>query len=81
MPDDGVRQLVEATFPDRVLSIEQDGVWVSGMNANCASVARRIAGLLESEGYVVDMVRDDDAVRFGGRFVPVRGRAEDLVVA
>ena len=51
---------------DRVFSVEDDVVWVSGMNARCQSVANRMARTLVKHGIPAGLVHDDNAVQFGG---------------
>lgn len=64
------RQLLNDVHGDRVYTVE-DGdhgpvVWVSGMNARCPTVARRMARTLQTHGIPAGLVYDDDADRFGG---------------
>lgn len=67
---DSIEQ-IEATlqdeYGDRVFSVEDGVVWVSGMNSSCKSVARRMARTL-AHGHDIptSLVYDDDADRFGG---------------
>jgi hypothetical protein len=62
-----VAEILDKEFGDRVYSVEDDVVWVSGMNPGCASLARRMAKTL-AHGYDIPagLVYDDDAARFGG---------------
>ena len=58
---------LEAHFEDRVYSVEDGVVWVSGMNANCGSLARRMAKeIVHGLDIPCSLVYDDDAVQFGG---------------
>lgn len=61
-----VRDILDEEFPDRVFSVEEGVVWVSGMNANCGTVARRMADTLVAYDISCGLVYDDDAARFGG---------------
>lgn len=62
-----IEELLAEEFPDRVYSVEENVVWVSGMNSNCVTVAERMAKMLT---YTYDIptspTYDDDAVQFGG---------------
>jgi len=64
---DRVEQILDEHYGDRVYSVEDGVVWVSGINANCASIARRMAKDL-AHGYDIPagLVYDDGAARFGG---------------
>ena len=64
---DTIEQIVDEQFPNRVVSVEERVVWVSGMNANCVLIANRIAKELV-HGYDIpcSLVYHDDADRFGG---------------
>lgn len=65
-----VEQLLDDVHGDRVYTVEdgEDGpvVWVSGMNARCPAVARRMARTLTTHGIPAGLVYDDDAVQNGG---------------
>lgn len=61
-----VRELLENVHADRVFSVEEDVVWVSGMNAGCPRVARKMARTLVKHGIPAGLVYDGGAVRFGG---------------
>lgn len=62
-----VQEIVDEQFPDSVVSVEDGVVWVSGMNANCASVARRMAKeLAHGHDIPCSLIYDDGATRFGG---------------
>lgn len=61
-----VVDLLADEFPDRVYSVEDGIVWVSGMNAHCRYVAERMARTLVSAGIPASLVYDDGAARFGG---------------
>ena len=54
-------------WSDTILSIEEDGVWVSGINQNCGILARRIRQELEQYGYSTLEPRDEH----GGLFVGI----------
>ena len=62
-----VEQTLEEQFSDRVYTVEDGVVWVSGMNAHCKSVAGRMAKELAwGHDIPTGLVYDDDAKRFGG---------------
>lgn len=61
-----VTALLREQYPDRVFAVEQDVVWVSGMNANCPRVARHMARTLIKEDIPCSLVYDDDAEMYGG---------------
>lgn len=64
---DRVEQILDEEFGDRVFVVEDDLVWVSGMNSSCGSVARRMAkSLTHSYDIPTSLVHNDDAARFGG---------------
>lgn len=63
---DRVEAILDDVHGDRVYAVEDGQVWVSGMNAHCPAVARRMAQTLVSNGVPCGLVYDDDAVRFGG---------------
>lgn len=65
-PED-VEELLDDGFGDRIYTVEDDTVWVSGMNANCTSVARQMARTLAHDHDIpTSLVYDDGAARFGG---------------
>lgn len=66
MNRESVKDLLDSSFGDRIYSVEEDVVWVSGMNAHCSSVARRMARTLVEHGIPASLVYDDEAVAFGG---------------
>jgi len=63
-----VASILDSEFGDRVYTVEANGtVWVSGMNAYCASVGRRMAKTLaHAHDIPAGLVYDDDAVQHGG---------------
>jgi len=63
---DRVEELLDDVHGDRVYAVEDGIVWVSGMNAHCPTVARRMARTLVKHGVPTGLVYDDDAVRHGG---------------
>ena len=63
---DRVAELLDDVHGDRVYAVEDGIVWVSGMNARCPTVARRMARTLVKHGVPCGLVYDDDAVRHGG---------------
>lgn len=68
-PDDlreDVESLLNDVHGDRVFAVEEDCVWVSGMNARCTRVAEKMAKTLQKEGIPVGLVYEDDAVANGG---------------
>ncbi len=66
--DDSHAQRIRAFWQDRILSVEDDGVWISGMNANSGVIAKRIKKELENCGYSTVGPVDEN----GGLFVQVR---------
>lgn len=52
-----------------VASIEDGGVWLSGMNASLATDARRVRDALEACGYTVGELEDEH----GGYYMAVEG--------
>lgn len=60
------KELLEDVHGDRVFAVENGVVWVSGMNARCPTVARRMAKTLVKHDIPTGLVHDDDAERFGG---------------
>lgn len=64
---DRVATILDREFGDRVYSVEDGVVWVSGMNSGCTSIARRMATTL-AHGHDIPtgLVVDDGAARFGG---------------
>lgn len=69
--DDGevsrVEDILNRQFGDRVYSVEDGVVWVSGMNSSCYSVARRMAmTLVHGHDIPASLVYEDNAARFGG---------------
>lgn len=70
MPESGterIERILTEEFGDRVFTVEDGVVWVSGMNAGCESLARRMAEtLVHSHDIPAGLVYDDDAARFGG---------------
>jgi hypothetical protein len=76
---DRVESLLNDVHGDRVFAVEDGVVWVSGMNARCPTVARRMAKTLVKDGIPCGLVYEDDAVRFGGvqfNFGPRNGGEE-----
>ena len=61
-----VENLLDDVHGDRVYAVEDGQVWVSGMNARCPAVARRMTRTLVKHGVPCGLVYDDDAVQFGG---------------
>lgn len=61
-----VQSILNDQFSDRIYSVEDGLVWVSGMNQHCGSVARQMADSIVQEDIPCSLVRDDDATRFGG---------------
>lgn len=60
------KELLEDVHSERVFAVEEDVVWVSGMNANCRHVARKMAQTLVKHNIPAGLVYDDNAVRNGG---------------
>jgi hypothetical protein len=63
---DEVEELLAGAYDDRIYTVENDVVWVSGMNQQCTYVARRMAKHLTANDIPTSLVYDDGAVRFGG---------------
>lgn len=61
-----IEQILDEHFSDVVYLVEEDVVWVSGMNANCETVARQMADELTSYGIPTGTVWGDGATKFGG---------------
>lgn len=62
-----VKEILDDEFGTRVFSVEDDVVWVSGMNADCIGVAHRMALTLTIRyGYPSGLPFDDEAVKHGG---------------
>lgn len=61
-----VKNVLKNRFDNRVYAVEDDKVWVSGMNAKCATTARLMASELARNGIPTGQVHDDGAARFGG---------------
>lgn len=62
-----VASILAEEYGDRVYSVEDGLVWVSGMNAQCPQVASRMArSLAHAHDIPTGLVHDDDAARFGG---------------
>lgn len=61
-----VEAVLEQEHGDSVYAVEDGVVWVSGMNAHCFAVARRMAHTLVAHDIPCGLVYDDDAVQFGG---------------
>lgn len=66
-------RLVEEVEEGRVFTVEEGGIWFSGMNANVGSLASRVAERLRAEGYDAGFPQSDGATEFGGVFLPVEG--------
>lgn len=64
---DQIAEILGREFGDRVYSVENGVVWVSGMNSGCKSLAQRMAKTL-AHGHDIPagLVYDDGATRFGG---------------
>lgn len=63
---DRAEKLLRDLYSDRVFSVEDGIVWVSGMNENCRFVARSMAETLVKHDIPAGLVHDDDAVDHGG---------------
>lgn len=61
-----VEDLLNDVHGDRVFAVEEDVIWVSGMNASCGRVARRMARTLTKHGIPAGLVYDDDFDVNGG---------------
>jgi len=64
--DEEVEQILESEFGDRVWVVEEDVVWVSGMNPHCPSVAEAMAKTLVQNDVPAGLVYDDGAMAHGG---------------
>lgn len=73
----GIQERMAAALEpiDGVFTVEHNGVWVSAVDACVGNTARRIAGHLQAEGFIVGLIHDDGvhATGNGGLFVPVKG--------
>lgn len=72
-----IAEIVENVQPGRVFTVEDGGLWFSGMNANLGELVDEVGMALREEGYHVGPPMDDDAVLFGGLFLPV-AEAEEI---
>lgn len=61
-----VEEILAEEFGDRVYTVEDELIWVSGMNASCPTVARRMARTLVAHDVPAGLVHDDNATAFGG---------------
>ncbi|EMA01804.1 hypothetical protein C437_15331 [Haloarcula vallismortis ATCC 29715] len=62
-----VSEILSREFNDRIYTVEDDVIWVSGTNAHCATVARKMARMLaHCHDIPTSLVYDDDAVAHGG---------------
>lgn len=59
-------ELLRDVHADRVFTVEDGLVWVSGMNARCGVEARRMAKTLVKHDIPAGLVHDDGAEMFGG---------------
>lgn len=70
-PRDELSQMVAGVlsdrYPDPIYTVEDGTVWVSGMNAHAAQIAKKMAKeLVHSENIPCGLVREDEAAVFGG---------------
>jgi len=70
-------ELVEEVEEGRVFTVEDGGIWFSGMNAHVGRLASSVASRLREEGYGVGVPRSDNAAEFGGLYLPVEEATED----
>mgnify|MGYP000323606981 CR=1 FL=1 len=63
---EAVEELLNNSHPDRVFNVEDDIVWVSGLNERCRFIANDMARSLSDAGIPTSLVFDDDAYRNGG---------------
>lgn len=63
---DGVQHILSDRFSNRIYSVEDGLVWVSGANQHCESIARRMADTLVREGIPCSLVHSDGSSQFGG---------------
>jgi len=68
--------LVEEVEEGRVFTVEDGGIWFSGMNANVGRLTSEVAERLRSDGHTVGPPRSDNAAEFGGLFLPVEEATE-----
>lgn len=61
-----IKDLLNRHFPDAVFRVEDDVVWVSGMNSTCRPLAERMAHRLQQIDVPCGLVYEDGAGRFGG---------------
>jgi len=54
-----VKTLLNDVHGDRVFSVEDDRVWVSGMNVHCTRVAENMAQTLIKHDIPASLVHDD----------------------
>lgn len=69
-------ELVEEVEEGRVFTVEDGGIWFSGMNAHVGRLASSVASRLREEGYGVGVPRSDNAAEFGGLYLPVEEARE-----
>lgn len=63
----GIAEVVESVETGRVFTVEDGGVWFSGMNAHVGRLVQRVADSLRVEGYTVGLSFSQD----GGVFLQV----------
>ena len=61
-----VEQIISNAYGNRVFRVEEDTVWVSGMNSSPRSLAQRFANELTAHDIPCSLVGNDDATQFGG---------------
>jgi len=61
-----VEQIITDAYGDRVFRVEENTVWVSGMNSSPRSLAQRFASELTAHDIPCSLVDNDDATQFGG---------------
>jgi hypothetical protein len=54
-----VREILEDAHPNRVFTVEEGIVWVSGMNSQCTFVAESMAQTLVEHDIPAGLVHDD----------------------
>ena len=59
-------KILKTVYSDRIFSVEDDVVWVSGMNHNCRSIANSMAKTLSNNDIPAGIVYEDNAELNGG---------------
>jgi len=67
-----IAEIVEEVQRSRVFTVEEGGVWFSGINANVGRLVEEVRNRLREEGYDVDGITHEDR----GLFLHVSGAEE-----